>query len=184
MRNLLGTLLLSTGVPMVNAGDEMGRTQGGNNNAYCQDNETSWLDWSNADGEMVDLTSRLIALRQQAQVFANHWHDGLPDQHGLPDLTWLRADGKGMQRDDWSRTGESILGCLIGQPQRAAVPLLLLVNGDADDSDFLLPGGTWEVVVHSAESQQHGSWREGEAPYALAARSVVVLAAAGHGLRL
>jgi len=169
---------------MLAAGDELGHSQGGNNNAYCQDNATSWLDWSNADDAMVELTSRLIALRRQAQVFANHWHDGLPDRHGLPDLTWLRADGENMQREDWSRSGERVLGCLIGQPQHSAAPLLLLVNGDVRDSEFLLPGGTWEVVVHSADPQQHGSWREGEAPYALAARSVVVLAAAGHGLRL
>ncbi|MEO6745326.1 MAG: glycogen debranching protein GlgX [Caldimonas sp.] len=181
---LLASTLLSQGTPMLAAGDELGHTQRGNNNAYCQDNAISWLDWSNADDAMIDLTSRLIALRRQAQVFANHWHDGLPDQHGLPDLTWLRADGEGMQRDDWSRPGERVLGCLIGQPERSAAPLLLLVNGDARDSEFLLPGGTWEVVVHSADPKQHGSWREGDAVYALAARSVVVLAAAGHELRL
>ena len=181
---LLASTLLSQGTPMLAAGDELGHSQGGNNNAYCQDNATSWLDWSNADDAMVELTSRLIALRRQAQVFANHWHDGLPDRHGLPDLTWLRADGENMQREDWSRSGERVLGCLIGQPQRSAAPLLLLVNGDARDSKFLLPGGTWEVVAHSADPQQHGSWREGEAVYGLAARSVVVLAAAGHGLRL
>jgi len=71
------------------------------------------------------------------------------------------------------------------QPARANVlDVGVHLNGDVRDSEFLLPGGTWEVVVHSADPQQHGSWREGEAPYALAARSVVVLAAAGHGLRL
>ena len=181
---LLASTLLSQGTPMLAAGDELGHTQHGNNNAYCQDNATSWLDWSHADAETVELTGRLIALRHQAQVFANHWHDGLPDQHGLPDLTWLCADGIPMQRDDWSRPDERVLGCLIGQPQRASAPLLLLVNGAAEPIDFMLPGGTWEVVVHSAEAQQHGSWREGDAVYALAARSVVVLAAAGHELRL
>jgi glycogen operon protein len=181
---LLASALLSQGTPMLAAGDELGHTQRGNNNAYCQDNETSWLDWSRADAELIELTSRLIALRRQAQVFANHWHDGLPDQHGLPDLTWLRADGSAMERDDWSRPGERVLGCLIGQPPRAAAPLLLLVNGAAEPTEFRLPGGSWEVVVHSAEARQHGRWREGDAAYALAARSVVVLAAAGHGLRL
>jgi len=89
-----------------------------------------------------------------------------------------------MQHDDWTRPADRVLGCLIGQPPRASAPLLLLVNAEPEDARFVLPGGTWEVVLHTAEPQQHGRWREGETAYALAGRSVVVLAAAGHGLRL
>jgi glycogen operon protein len=181
---LLATTLLSQGTPLLAAGDELGHTQRGNNNAYCQDNEISWLDWAGMDDGMVELTSRLLTLRRQAQVFANHWHHGLPDRHGLPDLTWLRPDGESMQRDDWTRPEDRVLGCLIGRPPRSQAPLLLLVNAESADAAFMLPGGAWEVVIHTAEPQQHGRWCEGGAPYPLAARSVVVLAAAGHGLRL
>ena len=181
---LLATTLLSQGTPMLAAGDELGHTQRGNNNPYCQDNEITWIDWAHVDAPMLELTRRLIALRRQARVFANHWHDGLPDQHGLPDLTWLRHDGEAMLRDDWSRPGERVLGCLIGQPTGSGAPLLMLVNGAAEAVDFMIPGSGWQIVVHTADPLEEGRWREGGSAYPLAARSVVVLAAAGHALRL
>jgi glycogen operon protein len=182
-RALLATLLLSQGTPMLAAGDELGRTQGGNNNAYCQDNATSWIAWADADQPLLDLVARLLALRRQAGVFAAHWHDGLPDRYGLPDLTWLRADGTAMQGDDWSQTDRQVLGCLVGHPGRLKVPLLLLFNAEAVDHAFPLPGGDWQVVVHTAAATAHGRWLAGDAPFALPARSVVVLAAAGHDLQ-
>ncbi len=182
-RALLATLLLSQGTPMLAAGDEIGRTQGGNNNAYCQDNETSWVDWSRIDEPLLALVVRLLALRRQAGVFAAHWHDGLPDRYGLPDLTWLRADGTAMQGDDWSQTDRQVLGCLVGHPGRLKVPLLLLFNAEAVDHEFPLPGGSWQVVVHTADPEEHLRWLAGDAPFTLPARSAVVLAAAGHALQ-
>jgi glycogen operon protein len=183
-RALLATLLLSQGTPMLAAGDELGRTQRGNNNAYCLDDATSWIDWQRADDALVALCARLLALRRQAGVFAPHWHDGLPDARGLPDLSWLRADGAAMRLEDWSQLDRQVLGCLVGRPGRLRVPLLLLFNAEPNDRAYPLPGGTWQIVLHTVEARAHGRWVAGAAPFALPARSVVVLAAAGHDLDL
>ncbi len=183
-RALLATLLLSQGTPMLAAGDELGRTQRGNNNAYCHDDATNWIDWDEADDDLVTLCARLLALRRHAGVFATHWHDGLPDRHGLPDLSWLRADGAAMRLEDWSQLDRQVLGCLVGKPRRLGAPLLLLFNAEPNDRAFPLPGGTWQVVLHTVEAREHGRWVPGDAPFALPARSVVVLAAAGHDLVL
>jgi glycogen operon protein len=183
-RALLATLLLSQGTPMLAAGDELGRTQRGNNNAYCHDDETSWIDWARADDELVELCARLLALRRHAGVFAAHWHDGLPDRHGLPDLSWLRADGAAMRPEDWMQLDRQVLGCLVGRPARQPAPLLLLFNAEPIDRAFPLPGGTWQIVLHTVDAREAGRWVPGAAPFALPARSVVVLAAAGHDLPL
>ena len=183
-RALLATLLLSQGTPMLAAGDEFGHTQRGNNNNYCHDDETSWLDWSRADEAQIELVSLLTALRREAGLFAKRWHDGLPDRHGLPDLTWLRADGKAMQADDWQQSDRFVLGCLVGKPARARAPVLLLMNAGARDGAFPLPGGAWQIVLHTVDAAQHRRWCEGGSVFVLPARSVVVLAAAGHELAL
>jgi glycogen debranching enzyme GlgX len=183
-RALLATLLLSQGTPMLAAGDESGRSQRGNNNAYCQDDATSWLAWPPADEAQLELTCRLVALRRAAGVFSTHWHDGLPDRHGLPDLTWLRADGQAMQPEDWQQSDRYVLGCLVGKPARARAPMLILMNAGPRDARLPLPGGTWQTALHTADAREHGRWCEGGAVFTLPARSVVVLAAAGHGLEL
>ena len=180
---LLATLLLSQGTPMLAAGDEFGQSQGGNNNPYCQDNETSWLDWSRVDEAQVALTARALALRRQAGVFSWRWHDGLPDRHGLPDLTWLRADGIAMRPEDWTQENRHVLGCLVGKPARERAPILLLFNAEVRDVAFPLPGGSWEIVLHTADPAEHGRWVVGETVFALPARCVVAMAAAGHALR-
>jgi len=128
--------------------------------------------------------ARAIALRRQARIFANHWHDGVPDRHGVPDLAWLRADGATMFGDDWPRAGTQVLGCLASRPGGAGAPLLLMFNPEPRDADFALPPGAWEIVLHSADEAAHGRRVDGGAAFALAARSVVVLAATGHSLRL
>jgi glycogen operon protein len=183
-RALLATLLLSQGTPMLAAGDEFGHTQGGNNNAYCQDSPTSWLDWARADEDTIELVARLTSLRRQAGIFATRWHDGLPDRLGLLDLTWLRADGSEMQSGDWQQLDRFVLGCLIGKPAHSRAPILLLLNASAQNRQFMLPGGTWELVLNTAEARQPRRWCEGGAAFALPARGLVVLAAAGHDLVL
>src|SRR5207237_9347848 len=97
-RNLLGTLLLSQGVPMLLAGDALGRTQGGNNNAWCQDNEISWFDWERADEDLLEYTHRLIRLRREHPVFRRqHFLSGRAvSGSGLPDVWWFRPDGRRM----------------------------------------------------------------------------------------
>ncbi|MET0383505.1 MAG: glycogen debranching protein GlgX [Burkholderiaceae bacterium] len=183
-RALLATLLLSQGTPMLAAGDEFGHTQRGNNNPYCHDDETTWLDWSRADDALIELTGRLIALRKAAGPFAPTWYDGLPDRLGLLDLAWLRADGAAMQGEDWQQPDRYVLGCLIGKPARARAPVLLLMNASAGDVDFPLPGGAWQIVLETVDRRMGGRWCAGGEKFALPARSVVVLAAAGHGLGL
>ena len=105
-RNLLATLMLSQGVPMLLGGDELGRTQLGNNNGYCHDSDLSWYDWQAADEEMLDFTRRLIALRAQHPVFRrSHWfHVGLPegaDENDARDIEWCTPDGERMSDEDW-----------------------------------------------------------------------------------
>ncbi|MGA2925027.1 MAG: glycogen debranching protein GlgX [Solirubrobacteraceae bacterium] len=116
-RNLLTTLLLSQGVPMLLGGDELGRTQQGNNNAWCQDNELSWYDWSTADGELREFAARLIELRQREPVFRRR--DFLSGEasngSGLPDVAWLRPDGQRMTEEDWGQHGAALAVFLNGE---------------------------------------------------------------------
>jgi glycogen operon protein len=182
-RALLASTLLSQGTPMLAAGDEFGHTQGGNNNPFCQDNETTWLDWAQADADLLAFTTRLLALRRQALPLRPRWYDGLVDRLGLHDLAWLRADGTELHGDEWRQANGRVFGCLIGKPGLARAPMMLLINGDAVDVAFRLPEGVWEAVFDSADARGVGTWHgQGGVPLPLRARSIVVLAAAGHGL--
>ena len=120
VRNLLTTLLLSTGVPMLVAGDEIARTQGGNNNAYCQDNEMSWLDWSAVDkpavADLLALTRRLVALRRDSPVLRQRGFFAgrpVPGGDGRKDLAWLRADGTEMTEREWHAPDLRTLGMYL-----------------------------------------------------------------------
>jgi glycogen debranching enzyme GlgX len=182
-RALLATTLLAQGTPMLCAGDELGRTQQGNNNAYCQDNAISWLDWPQADDDLIAFTARVIALRRQAQPFANRWYSGLTDGHGLQDLGWLRSDGTPLEGASWRDPARRVLGCLIGQPGKARAPLLLLVNAEADDQAFQLPAGVWRCVLDTASPRGESSWHgQGDVAYWLPAHSLALLAVAGSGV--
>ncbi|WP_435228900.1 glycogen debranching protein GlgX [Streptomyces sp. Tue6028] len=177
LRNLLTTLLLSTGVPMLVAGDEFGRTQRGNNNAYCQDNEISWVDWSHLDDPgwraLFDLTSRLIALRHEHPVlrrrafFSGRAHSA----DGLRDLAWFTARGTEMTERDWYAPAATLGMYLSGRdiPGRDArgVPVvddsfLAVLHAGDRPVGFVLPGTPWaaryEVVVDTSREEQ------GEAP--------------------
>ncbi|MBY8343264.1 glycogen debranching protein GlgX [Streptomyces spinosirectus] len=173
LRNLLTTLLLSTGVPMLVAGDEMGRTQRGNNNAYCQDNEISWLDWDllnePAWKALYDLTSRLITLRHRHPVlrrrafFSGRAHSA----DGLRDLAWFTARGTEMTERDWyapaATLGMYLSGRDIPGRDEHGAPILddsflaVLHAGDRPTS-FVLPGPPWanhyEVVVDTSRESQ------------------------------
>ncbi|MDB5814530.1 MAG: isoamylase [Rhodocyclales bacterium] len=183
-RALLATTLLAQGTPMLAAGDELGHTQDGNNNPYCQDNAITWIDWSRADDDLIDFCAWLLSLRRQALPFDNHWYSGLTDPLGLHDLSWLQADGSALQGNAWRDPNTRAFGCLIGQPGRARAPLLLLVNGDGIDRPFMLPAGVWEAFLDTHDplgvATFHG---QGEVPYPLMAHSVVLLAAAGHVIK-
>ena len=182
-RALLATTLLAQGTPMLCAGDELGHSQRGNNNPYCQDNDTTWIAWRQRDDDLIDFTAWVLSLRRQLLPFGNHWYSGLTDTQGLHDLSWLNSDGEALQGQAWSDNSERVLGCLIGQPGRAKAPLLLLVNPDADDHDFMLPAGVWQAVLDTSHPRGMARWQgQGEMPYPLPAHSLVLLVAAGTDL--
>ena len=112
-RNFLATLLLSQGVPMLLGGDELGRTQRGNNNAYCHDNELSWLDWSNVDSATLEWVQRLIAFRSAHPIFRRRrWFHGRPLRDN-DDMTWFRPDGNEMSPSDWEQGFAQAVGVFL-----------------------------------------------------------------------
>ncbi len=187
-RALLATLLLSQGTPMLAAGDEIGHSQQGNNNPYCQDNPTSWIAWSLADRALAGFTARLLALRRQWLPLRGTWYTGLPDASGVHDLGWLRRGGTALADADWSQSESRVLGALIGDPGRAQASgqraLLLLFNAEPLDTDFQLPRGAWTCLLDSAEDDpaSASTRHDGTDPdsvqgrYRLRAHSVALLA--------
>ncbi len=165
-RNFLATLLLSQGVPMLLGGDEMGRTQGGSNNAWCQDNEISWFDWASADAELREFTRRMIALRRAHPVFRRQsFLSGAASRSGLPDVWWFRPDGKKMTQRDWTSPDTKTLGVFLnGQEIHERTDhgeeitddsFLLLFNAHYEPVEFTLParriGARWEVELATGE---------------------------------
>jgi glycogen operon protein len=172
-RALLASTILSQGIPMLAAGDELGHTQSGNNNPYCQDNEISWIDWTHAEDALIEFTSRLIALRRAWLPLGERWYDGLQDRRGLHDLAWLRRDGTALEGGDWHNGHDRAFGCVIGRPGRATHPLVMLFNGADEAVPFVLPAGPWQVGCDTAEPERAGTAPN---PYPLAPRSVALLA--------
>ncbi|SCE60962.1 glycogen operon protein, partial [Streptomyces sp. OspMP-M43] len=197
LRNLLTTLLLSTGVPMLVAGDEMGRTQGGNNNAYCQDNETGWLDWSLLEEpawrQLTELTARVLTLRRTHPVLRRRaFFSGraqAPD--GLRDLAWFARDGREMTEGDWYAPAATLGLYLSGRdiPGRDARgepvtddSFLAVLHAGAEPVAFELPGPPWadayELVLDTSredQAQAPGTVIEGGTEVAVPARSVLLL---------
>ncbi len=147
-RNFLATLFLSQGVPMLLAGDEIGRTQSGNNNAWCQDNRISWFDWESADEDLLTFTRRLIELRRTHPVFRRtKFFDGRGEQ--LPDVWWMRPDGRRMTRRDWDNADSRAIGVFLNGDELQAETrsgeevrddsFLLLFNAYFNDVTFRLP---------------------------------------------
>jgi glycogen operon protein len=182
-RALLAVTLLAQGTPMLAQGDELGHSQHGNNNAYCQDNDITWIEWAQADQDLIDFTASVIRLRRQALLFDKHWYSGETDPHGLHDLYWLKPDGSPLEGEAWG--AGSAIACLIGRPGRACAPLLLLVNAGAEAQDFMLPAGVWEAQLDTTHPRGAGRWHgQGEVSYAVPAHSLQLLSAAGAGIRL
>jgi glycogen operon protein len=159
-RNFLTTLLLSQGVPMLLGGDEWGRSQGGNNNAWCQDNEISWFNWDQSDEELVAFTRELIELRRAHPVFRRtKFFEGKGEQ--LPDVWWMRPDGRRMTRRDWDNLEARAIGVFLnGEELRAETKsgdevrddsYLLLFNAHFENITFRLParrfGTHWELAL-------------------------------------
>ncbi len=151
-RALLATLLLAQGTPMLAAGDEIGHSQGGNNNPYCQDNPITWIAWSAADEDLRRYTTRLLALRRRLLPLGTDWYSGQPAASGLPDLGWLRRGGQALNDWDWTESPSRVLGALVGAPGRSAQPLLMLFNAEPEDTLFELPDGEWQLLLDSADT--------------------------------
>ncbi len=195
-RNFLATLFLSQGVPMLLHGDEMGRTQRGNNNVYCQDNETSWIDWrpSKEADHLVAFTERVTRLRRENPVFRRRRFFQGHDLRGAQEheIAWFRPDGKLMDEADWTNGYARTLGVYLngdaidetgprGEPVEGD-SFLMLMNAHSETVDFTLPGkpfGTrWRVELDSAEpTGLHGG--EDAEGASLVAREKVTLVAHG-----
>jgi glycogen operon protein len=197
-RNFLTTLLLSQGVPMISHGDELGRTQQGNNNVYCQDNELSWINWAQADTDLMKFTRAVSALRTAHPVFRRRrFFSGKPvgrrGAEGLPDITWFAPDGSEMTEEDWeSSFAKSIAVYLNGhgipnldvRGQRVTDDsFVLCFNAHYESIEFTLPptdfGAAWVPVIYTADiaTAQEAKPVTAGAKVAVDARSVMVLQA-------
>ncbi|HEX7831134.1 MAG TPA: glycogen debranching protein GlgX [Thermoanaerobaculia bacterium] len=193
-RNFLTTLFLSQGVPMITGGDEFGRTQGGNNNAYCQDNPTSWFDWAHMDNGLRAFVGRVIQFRKEHAVFQRRrWFHGRTVRGtDATDIGWFKPDGQEMTDEDWgagyARTvGVFLNGTGIPTPDERGEPIsddsfYLLFNANYEPMAFTLPDGPWgqrwQKVIDTNEPvpdlREHRDWEAGQ-QIRVEAYSVMVL---------
>ena len=179
-RNLLATLFFSQGIPMLLAGDELGRTQRGNNNAYCQDNEISWLDWENADPALVRFVRQLVELRKRHPSFRRRTYPR-PE-----DTSWLAPEGREMAENDWKLPfarcfGMLMIGQRLAERDEHGAPmvdddLLLLLNAHHEAIEFVLPGAGWVRLIDTADEQAPAANK-----YALQGRSLALLVRSDGG---
>jgi len=172
VRSMLASLILSQGVPMLVAGDEMGRTQLGNNNAYAQDNETSWIDWKGADTELLEFVRRLLGIRSRHRAFRRRrWFEDRPI-HGedVREIGWYRPDGSRMNGEDWRVSyAKSLAVYLNGSMIPARDPrgepviddsFLVLFNAGDESCPFVVPTGLqrdeWEVEIDTSDTDRNG----------------------------
>ncbi len=195
-RNFLTTLLLSQGVPMICHGDELGRTQGGNNNGYCQDNEITWVNWAEADTELLEFAQKISALRAEHPIFRRRrFFNGRPVRQrgsaGVPDISWFRPDGSEMNDEDWdSGFGKSVAVYLNGHgipdldPRGQRVTddsFVVCFNAHHEPIEFTAPpaefGHSWQPVIDTAAApgDEDAEPVAAEATLKVGARAIVVL---------
>jgi isoamylase len=187
-RNFLATIFFAQGVPMLLGGDELGRTQKGNNNAYCQDNELSWVDWSSIDEPLLAFTRWVIAFRRDHPVFRRRrWFHGRPIR-GTVDIGWFKPSGRSMTDKDWAVSHARSLGVFVNgkaiqTPDERGRSItddsfILLFNAHSGDVRWTIPGeyGTaWRMVVDTTRLQPEADPPEVAGRITTSARSVVVL---------
>lgn len=190
--NMMATLCLSNGVPMITAGDERGRTQGGNNNAYAQDNETSWIDWRPDDAwlDVYEITKAALRLRREHPALRQrHWFEGRPTIRGGPkDLAWLHPTGREMTADDWYDPSLGAIGMFVsGAPLRSPGPrgeqqvdksFVLWFNSSPKPQRISLPENDWvqtgEIVVSTDAELTPGTHVSAGDRLSIGPRTVVV----------
>jgi len=195
-RNFIASLLLSQGVPMLLGGDELGRTQGGNNNTYAQDSELTWTHWDAADQPLIEFTAAVARLRKEHPTFRRtRFFDGRPVRRGegepLPDIAWLTPEGTLMTPEDWDEAlGRSLGVFLNGEGIAGRDPrgnrivdrsFLIYFNADVETVDFTIPqdefSPKWEVVIDTAGAAADSEPREAGSVIGVQQRSLVVLRA-------
>ena len=178
VRNFLTTLFLSQGVPMLLGGDEIGRTKGGNNNTYCQDNETTWQDWERADRTLFEFAAGLIRLRREHPVFRRRkWFQSRPIRGSAASIAWFRCDGAEMSDEDWETPRMECVqvylsGSLDYTDHRGAPvtddDFLILFNGCAEERTFTIPEGCgddpWKRLLDTRHPQPPGHQPAGDEP--------------------
>jgi glycogen operon protein len=192
-RNMAATLLLSQGVPMLLSGDEMGKSQKGNNNAYCQDNELAWIDWSNIDEEMLTFVRALIDLRARHPVLRRpRYFKGEMIGNHVKDVVWLTPEGQEMTPTDWQVPYARSLGYLLngeitlhdgaeGRTHGRDDSFIILMNAYHDTIPYVMPdqsvGLSWEVVIDTSlpGGLGQGDIVQAERPFNLKGRSMAVL---------
>jgi isoamylase len=190
-RNFTATLMLSEGVPLLLGGDEFARSQGGNNNAYCQDDELTWFDWRQVaeNSDLVDFTANLCRLREEHPVFRRRqFFTGTHAQGATrDDLDWYRPDGIEMSPADWTAPyARAVMVALsgdTGDPTQSDDPFLILINAWWEPLDFKLPESlrdiSWNIEVDTADPSSSGSTVDPAAAVTLTGRSLMLL----HGTR-
>ncbi|MEN5425565.1 glycogen debranching protein GlgX [Stenotrophomonas pennii] len=191
MKNLLATLLLAQGTPMLLAGDERAQTQGGNNNTYCQDNETAWIDWQRdpSEGRLAEFVRELTALRRRYPILTRgrYLNGRYSEEAGVKDLTWLNPSGAEMQEADWTDAGARSVGLVLeGKAQHSGVrehandaTLLILINAWHEGVSFKLPDDEqtplhWKLMVSTDEALDRESVPKGSTEFLAPPRSVTV----------
>jgi isoamylase len=189
-RNLLATLFLSQGVPMLLGGDEIGRTQQGNNNGYCQDSDLTWHDWQRADVSLYEFTRRLIDLQRRHPIFRRRrWFQGRA-LRGVAELAWLKPDGTEMSEEDWRNGYAKSLGVFFNGEAIASpgprgerivdASFYLIANAHHEPLEFLLPGPPygehWRVVLDTTEpAPQDGAVHSGGEAVRVVDRALLLL---------
>jgi glycogen operon protein len=193
-RNLMATLLLSQGVPMICGGDELGHTQRGNNNAYCQDNEITWLNWELNDSQkaFLEFVRNLTRIRKEQPVFRRRrFFQGKPIRgEGIKDVSWIQPSGREMSDADWAGfvkcLGMRLAGDQIGDVDEKGEPivgdtLLLLINAHHEPIAFTLPATRpehhWETVFDTCDPAAEPKYFEGSQQYQLQARCAALFRA-------
>jgi glycogen operon protein len=168
VRAMLATLMVSQGVPMLPAGDDQGRTQDGNNNAYCQDNPQTWLHWDGANPALRDCWAALARLRAAHPALSRQrWFDGSPTPLGERDIAWLSRHGGEMTREDWDDGANRAFGFLLGRVDAAEEAILVLMNAHAEALPFRLPpapGAPWRALYGDGAGSLDGAACDAQLP--------------------
>jgi len=181
-RNQLACLLLAQGMPLLLAGDEVANSQGGNNNAYCQDNETGWVDWSQSGhaDDLTDFIGKLTRLRREfAQLRPRHWLDG-HKADGTYDVKWLRPDAAEMTEEDWNFAPARFVSYVLAAPGDGGKPLFVVLNGADEALEITFPEWpglrAWRCVLDTSNGHDPSVELAPGAKWNVQVRSVLAFA--------